>query len=983
MTNNEFDVAIIGMSGRFPKAKNIGELWSNLSHGIDCIERDMKKSNGNYVAAYGKLDDIDKFDADFFNTNRKEALDSDPQQRFLLEGIYEALEDAGYDLNRYDGRAGVYASCDEHVYVWNYIMNMPGDWHENYHQFMFHCDGTFLTRIAYKLNLHGPCMLIKYACASSMASLHVAYQGLLNYECDIAVAGAVSIEPEQEGYYTADATLSRSGYVKAFDKNADGFVPAHAQGLVILKRLKDAINDHDNILAVIKGTSVNNDGNRKVGFAAPSVMGQEECIWDALNVAGIEPNDISYFETHGTATVLGDSVELRALKKVFKNNEKPLYIGSIKSNIGHTNAAAGISNVIKVALMLKNKMIVPSINYLDPNDELQEKDCPLIINDKLCNWKSSKPRIAGASAFGMGGANAIAILSEYTPETERPVEIEDRHLFIVSAKTEQALKNNCDRLKCHFQQNNTRLSDAAYTLQIGREHFKYRYSFTAASNEELVNCLDDIRAKEIVTTEDVVFAFTGSGSLGNSIGLELYERSSYFKNQLETCFKKIYEEQQIDLKRLFLKYYTCKPDILSDVESGMLMTYVVGYALAKLWIHIGVVPSILIGHSLGEYTCAAIAGIFTFEDGVKLIVNRAHLFDSLPEGKMLSVSAPIEKIKDLLPEGTAIGAVNAEKRLMVSGPSLLIDEVKRVFDLKKIPCSELNVNRAGHCEMVKEICPEYELLLNQITFSVPKIQIFSACDVEIDKSQKMSTSDYWLRQCYQPVLFYDSIKEMSKEKSNIWIEIGTSDQLAPCIKKTTRNDKQTKVISSITTGQGDSLQGFYKAIGNIWGAGLDINWNNLYEIVPYRTSLPTYAFEHKSYWRYKKVDGNTSVVVSSDNSVTSINMESPDDLGTCMRNKTDSILVQIFKEALELAELDIYEDLFELGYDSLSIVMILKQIESQLHKKISLKEVYQFKNIAEISDYLEAIEEYSQTNTVEESGEHKEVKSLDQLIDEL
>ncbi|MFP3155751.1 acyltransferase domain-containing protein [Lachnospiraceae bacterium ZAX-1] len=974
-----YDVAIVGMSGRFPKANNINDLWSNITSGKDCIERTPEKNKGNYVAAYGKLDNIDFFDAEFFNTNKREALDSDPQQRFLLEGIYEAVEDSGYNLDKYDGRVGLYASCDEHVYVWNYIMNLPGDWHENYHQFMFHCDGTFLTRIAYKLNLQGPCMLVKYACASSMASLHIACQGLLEYECDMAIAGAVSIEPEQDGYYTADATLSSSGFVKAFDKKADGFVPGHAQGIVVLKRLKDAIEDHDNIVAIIKGTSVNNDGNRKVGFAAPSVAGQEECIWDALNVAGLQTDDISYFETHGTATVLGDSVELRALKNVFRDKEKPLYIGSLKSNIGHTNAAAGISNVIKVALMLKNKMLPPSINYLEPNEELEDENCPLLINNELIEWHSDKPRFAGASAFGMGGANAIAILSEYS--AERIYEARDvKQVFVVSGRSEKALINNCANLKKHFKENDTSVTDAAYTLQIGREHFNKRYSFVAQTKEEVMNTLDSqIISKEVLKTKDIIFAFTGSGSLGDSIGLELYHSSMYFRAELDRCFSQIKDDLQINLKEMFLGYANRRAEICSDVVSGMLMTYTIGFTLAKLWLHIGVKPLMLIGHSLGEYTCAAIADIFSFAEGAQLIFNRAQLFDSLPEGKMLSVSAKVNEIEALLPEGATIGAVNAEQRLMVSGSVHDVNKAKTILEKHNIRCTELKVNRAGHCEMVKKICPEFSKLLNKINFKTPKINIFSSCDASLDTEHNMSTTEYWLRQCYQPVRFYDSVKELSKDKGRIWIEIGTSDQLAPCIKKTLRGNKESKVISSITLGRGDSCAGFYNAIGNIWEAGIDIEWELLHESRPFRTPLPTYAFERKSYWRYKKGSKTSSTndpVIISDNEESVLEEQQK----SLVRNETDRILVQIFKDALELDELNIYEDLFELGYDSLSIVLILKQIESQLSKKISLQEIYNFKNIGEIADYLDTLQTSAIESVTEEDDDRK---SLEQLFDEL
>ena len=976
---SDYDVAIIGMSGRFPMASNIEQFWSNIINGKDCISREPEKNNRNYIAAYGKLDNIEYFDADFFNMTRREALDSDPQQRFLLEGIYEALEDAGCNLKNYDGRVGLFASCDEHVYVWNYIMTQPGDWHDNYHQFMFNCDGTFLTKIAYKLNLQGPTMLVKYACASSLAAIHVAYEGLLNYDYDIAVAGGVSIEPEQDGYYTSDQTLSRGGVVRSFDKKADGFVPGHAQGVIIMKRLKDAIKDHDHIISVIKGTSANNDGNRKVGFAAPSVSGQEECIWDALSISNSEIDDISYIETHGTATVLGDSVELRALKNVFYEKKDPLMIGSVKANIGHTNAAAGVSNIIKVSLMLKNKVLPPSINFDEPNDELLEKGCPIKVNDKLIPWEANKTRMAAISAFGMGGANAIAVLSEYIGKNQSDITNEKR-LFVVSAKTDTALNNNCEKLKEYFEKKEVQITDAAYTLQVGREHFQKRYSFIASNKEEALNKLNKkINPSTISKNRNIIFAVTGSGSLGESIGYELYKENKIFKEELDNCFKIIKDKYNIDCKKSFLELKEGITETLKSPVINMLLTYSVGYCIGKLWINIGVEPDVLIGHSLGEYICATLAGIFSLDEALKLIVSRATLFEKLPEGRMLSVLAKKEDVEPILPEGVTIGAINAEKRLMLTGYVNDIEKAKEILREHKITSIMLNVARAGHCEIVRSICDDYEKILNEIKFKPAKYKIFSSCLAKFNENNEMSTPQYWINQLCEPVLFYKSVQKLASENT-IWIEIGTSDQLTPCIRKTIIKDKTSKVVPSVTLEKGDTNAGFLSAIGKLWESGHEFDWDIFYKEQPYKTQLPTYSFERKPYWRYKKVTNGTAIIEEKSEFVEEKNTESSFNEVTQARNELDKVLIRIFKDALELESLNIYEDLFELGFDSLTIVIILKQIETELNKTITLKEIYNYTNIAQISDYISTLDE---TVADKESIEDINKKSIDDLFDGL
>ncbi|MFT8349951.1 beta-ketoacyl synthase N-terminal-like domain-containing protein [Clostridium saccharoperbutylacetonicum] len=990
---NNLDVAIIGMSARLPKASNVEEFWQNILQGKDCITRDKSKDKLNYVGAYGKLDNIECFDADFFDFNKREAMNLDPQQRFMFEGIYEALEDAGYNSDKYDGKVGLYSTYDEQLYIWNYLMRQKGDWYLNYHLAEINLGGTFSTRIAYKFNFQGPCIMSKYACASSLAAIHQAYQGLLNYECDMAVAGGVCIEPQQDGCVSLDTTISRSGYTKAFDEEADGLVKASGMGVIILKRLEDAVKDHDNIIAILKGTNVNNDGNRKVGFSAPSVQGQEEVISDALAIADIEPSEVGYFETHGTGTVLGDSVELRALKNVFQENneDEKVYIGSVKSNIGHTSTASGVINVIKASLMLKEKMMPPSINFKKPNSELLEEGCPVVVNDRLRKWESNKTRIAGTSSFGMGGANAIAILSEY--EQEPHENILKKELFVVSGKTEDALKNNCLKLAEYLEKKDVNLEDMAYTLQVGRGNLEKKYYAVSDNKNDLIKKLKMIDKKGPTSNGEkakkkIAFAFSGSGSHKYSIGKELYESNNIFKREMDKCFDIIKNISGQDLKEYYKNYDFEKDDLSDEHVTGMLITFIVGYSLAKLWNEIGVKPDIIIGHSLGEYIGACIAGIFTLETAIKIIIKRTELFGTLPEGRMLAVAAPKEKIEELLTEGVTIGAENGSKRFLVTGLISDIENFENVLKENKLSYSKLPVVRAGHCSVVNKISDDFRQVLKEVKFEKSTISIVSTLTGNILKNNEISTIDYWIDQMCSPVKFYDAIKETALQNDIIFIEIGSSNQLTELIRKIILSNKSISAISSLKELKAeDSREGFLNAVGKLYSKNIEIDWDKLYNKKPYRISLPTYQFDRKVFWRYKPYFvGEKNEVLSSDTEEVSIINEEKESVEKSLKcdNITEKVLKDIFKDIFGVDEISIYDDIYEFGFDSLSVALVTSKIETALGKKISMKEIYSITTISELIEIIDNKEVECNTFENEEVKEEKDtIKNINDIFDEI
>ena len=994
-TNCNYDVAIVGMSARYPKSPDIHAFWENLKRGADCITREPDKNDQNYVAAYGKVDDIDRFDADFFRMNQREALITDPQQRFLMEGIYEALEDAGYDSLRYQGRIGLYTSCDEHLYVWNCIHQEQGSWYTNYQLSKIYADGTFNTQIAYKLNLQGPAVLFKYACASSLAAVHYAYQGLINFECDMAVTGGVSIEPEQEGYWCLDATASRSGYTRTFDESADGFVPGGGQGVIILKRAEDAIKDHDHIYAVIKSTNVNNDGNRKAGLPAPSVQGQEEAILDAMDLAEVTADDIDYFESHGTATVLGDSVELRALKSALRDrtSQDKVYIGSVKPNIGHTNVASGIANVIKVALMMHHGSLVPSIYFDKPNDELEGDDVPLKVADCVMPWPGKNKRAtAGVSAFGLGGANAIAIMSRAPEKEASTTSASGDYVFVVSGKTQKALSDNCENLLKHVEKNAVNPEDMAYTLQVGRGEHQYRRSFVAGTAEGLAEALRRHRnGRRSSAGGKIVFVFSGAGSQGLSMGRGCYEKFAAFRDAADECFDIAEKALGESLRDDFLNYGGDESSLKENPRKGMVFTFILGYALAGLWKSFGVGPDLIMGHSLGEYIGACVAGVFSAEDAIGLIVRRAELFQKLPGGRMFNVAAGREDIEKLLVEGVSVGAVNGSRRVTLSGSSEDMEKMAAILEEKGIAYSQLGVNRAGHCDTVNTIREDFRRALEDVRFSAAETPLFSTYLAAPAEDGAMESCEYWLDQMSGPVLFYDSVEQLAKEDDICFVEIGASNQMSMLIRKSLdRNRRQYAFSSLAEVKKGGDVTSFLTAVGNVWETGRSIIWDELYESQPYRVSLPTYAFQRKSFWRYRKINHRGDSFELQDDIGAAQTAEAEKAAQNDWRNDMDKTVGMIFQEVLAIPHISIYEDLYELGFDSLSTLLISSRIEMITGEKISLNEMYSVTTIQEISDILSAKVSGKNVSDISRSHEKGETqtpveerKSIDDLFEDL
>ncbi|TFI53959.1 SDR family NAD(P)-dependent oxidoreductase [Mastigocladus laminosus UU774] len=648
-------IAIVGMAGCFPGAINIQSFWQKLQDGVESLSLFTDEeliaagvpaalvSDSNYVKVGGVLDNIDLFDAAFFDLNPKEAEVTDPQHRLFLECAWSALENAGYDSTKCESRIGVYAGASLNNYLSFDLKNDQLGSGESYQKLIGNDKGFLSTRVSYKLNLTGPSITVQTACSTSLVATTLACQSLQNYQCDMALAGGVSIRlPQKTGYlYEPGGPLSPDGHCHAFDAKAQGTTVGNGVGVVVLKRIQDAIADGDCIYAVIKGAAINNDGSMKVGYTAPSVDGQAEAIAEAIMLAEVEPETISYIEAHGSGTALGDPIEIAALTKVFRaTTEKKNFcaIGSVKTNIGHLDAAAGIAGLIKTALALKHQLIPPSLNFEQPNPEIDFANSPFYVNTKLTEWKtSSTPRRAGVSSLGMGGTNVHLVLEE-APVVERGSRGAGKqgrkyHLLLLSAKTESALATATQNLRQHLTLHpDINLADVAYTLQVGRRDFSHRRILICSDVQDAIRALNQPASQQAVTqlqelgTRSVAFIFLGIDALYADMGKELYETEPTFREQVERCCLILRRYLELDLRSVI---YSSESERESAVEKlqqtcfAQSALFVIEYALAQLWISWGISPQTMIGEGVGEYVAATLAGVFSLEDALALVANES------------------------------------------------------------------------------------------------------------------------------------------------------------------------------------------------------------------------------------------------------------------------------------------------------------------------------------------------------------------------
>ncbi len=878
---NGLEIAVVGMSGRFPGASSIEEFWHNLKNGVESIsffsESQLKEGGldagmlryPDFVKAKGILADVEHFDHHFFGYSKQEGELMDPQLRILHECSWEALEDAGYEAESYPGSIGVYVGYTNNFHWLENKLSRVDTPSEQFALLNLNSN-YFSTLISYKLNLRGPSVSMQTACSTSLAAIVMACQGLLAGQCDMALAGGVGITfPFASGYlFQEDMINSPDGHCRVFDARAKGTVASNGAGIVVLKPMDEALLDRDNIYAVIKGAAINNDGRRKAGYSAPSVEGQVEVIRAALRMAKIDAETIGYVEAHGTGTTLGDPIEIESLKCAFATDKKGFCpIGSVKSNIGHLDAAAGAAGFIKTVLALKHKQIPPSLHFENPNPAIDFNNTPFYVNRELKEWQNDKfPLRAGVSSFGIGGTNAHVVLEE-APGIEEPLRSERPKIILVSAKTKPALDRAVSNLAGYLTRNKgVSLADLAYTLQVGRRAFPYKKMLVCTDIDEAVEALSDAGNGKILSAfsdpgeRPVVFLFPGQGCQYVNMGLGLYQTEPYFRQELDRCFSILKSETGNDFKGILYpaagkgrdstgsgrKLLNNPKEWINQTEAAQPIIFIFEYALARLLMEWGIKPQAMIGHSIGEYTAACLAGVFSLEAALRLLVVRGKLMQEIPAGAMLSVSLPEEELSPLLNEEIGLAAVNSPSYCVVSGPGKAVAAFKKKLEAAGIKSTLLHTSHAFHSQMMAPVLAEFEAELRQIKLNKPGVPYISNLSGTWITSEAAADPAYWALHLRNTVRFHDGIKELLKQENPLFVEIGPGKTLSTFVRQQAGKRAGQAVVNLVRHPGEKVSDSWYllNRIGQLWLYGKGIDWLKFYRGEQRRRiPLPTYPFE--------------------------------------------------------------------------------------------------------------------------------------------
>ena len=875
------EIAIVGMAGRFPGADDVDAFWRNIRDGVASVSHfsdEQLRAQGvpqellddpDYVKAGVMFEGFDKFDAGFFGYSPREAETLDPQQRIFLECAWASLEHAGCDAERWPGKVGVYAGEGTNVYLIRNLLPSFGLGAASGIADLLglmsgNSGGSLCTRVAYKLNLRGPAVTVQTACSTSLTAVHTACQALLSHDCDMALAGGVWLNLLQEGgyRYQAGAILSPDGHCRAFDAKAAGTIIGSGAGIVVLKRLDDAQRDGDTIHAVIKGTAANNDGSAKVGFTAPSVDGQAEVIRAAQLIAGVSADTIGYVEAHGTATTLGDPIELAALTQAFRaETERRGFcaVGSVKTNIGHLDAAAGVAGLIKTVMALKHRTLPPSLHYENPNPQIDFAASPFYVNAQLRPWPEGKaPRRAGVSSFGIGGTNVHVVLEE-APAVAAVNSSSGWQVLPVSAKDEAALAQGRAQLAAHLQADAAQsLDDVAHTLQSGRRVFAWRSAVVAnqsAMAAEMLASPMTPSSRAPAAAPEVVFLFPGGGTQHARMGEALYRDSAVFREELDRCAALLRDCAGIDLLALMFPAdgdEAAANERLFRIEFAQPALFAVEYAMARWWMSCGVQPTLMLGHSLGEYVAACLSGVFSLEDALRIVATRGRLMQTLAPGAMTAVSLPESELADFLGDGCDLAAVNGEQLCVLAGPVAAIERAEEALRARQHLPRRLHVAIASHSSLVDPIVAELERLIASLPRHAPRIPFLSNATGKPITEQQATSPAYWGRHLRGTVRFADGLREIFATPGRVVLEVGPGETLAGLA----RQHPQSRAAAGIWASQAHpqqtarNAQQLAVAIAGLWTVGVDIDWSACRADGgnQRRVPLPTYAFQRKRFW---------------------------------------------------------------------------------------------------------------------------------------
>ena len=988
------DIAIVGMVGRFPGANSIEALWQNLSAGVESItvftqaeldpsEPEDLRHDPHYVPAKGVLQGAEEFDAAFFGITPREAEVMDPQMRVFLELAHEALEATGYLPENYGGRIGLYAGSGQNTYFERHLCGRPeiisriGDF-----QTMLANQKDFLTsRTSYKLNLTGPSVSVNTACSTSLVAIIQAVQSLRTEDCDLALAGGISIgTPQNTGYlHQEGGMLSPDGHCRPFDAKAQGTLFNNGAALVVLKRAETALRDGDRVYALIKGVGLNNDGSDKVSFTAPSVNGQRAAILRAQADAKVSADSISYIEAHGTATQLGDPIELAALTQAFQTPTTARQfcaIGSIKGNLGHLVAAAGAAGLIKTALALYHKQLPPSLNFESANPELALESSPFYVNTQLADWQSQpgQPRRAGVSSFGVGGTNAHVVLEAAPPPApaapSRPCQV-----LLLSARTATALDRITGNLKTHLEaQPDLNLADVAHLLQTGRRGWNHRRFVVCQDIQAAVVGLDALPPKRSATrysdrrNPELVMMFPGQGSQYLGMGEAIYRQEPVFRAAVDRCAAILQPLLELDLRELL--YAADTAELLRQTRYTQPALFATEYALALLWQSWGIVPTAMIGHSVGEFVAACLAGVFSLEDALTLVAKRGQMMADLPAGSMLSVRLSAVAVEPYLTPELAIAAVNGPSLCVVSGPSKPVAQLQRALEAAEIVCKPLHTSHAFHSPMMQPVVSPFAELLGHISLSPPQIPFISTVTADWITDAQAIDPLYWASHLRATVRFADGVQKLWEQPQRVLLEVGPRGTLATLARQQAQ-DPQQAAVASLGSAPEAEWESLMQAIGQLWLSGIGLDWASFYGNEPrQRLPLPTYPFERQRYWidppatapslasppqtapqTGPRTAPQTDVLQTAHSSI------SP---STPMAVPRQQRLIPLLKDTLqavsglETAAIGADVTFLEMGLDSLSLTQVALALKKQFKVKIAFRNLLEdYPNLPTLAEFLD------------------------------